>query len=339
MPSTKASSGFLGFFKAHPIICLLLLSPGIPEYLSSSSPLNAIVLNPLQFLLQLALNLGLYGSGVILIREAAIRWKKGWATILLLGAAYGILEEGVALSTLYNPMAHPVGKLGFYGHYLGVNWIWVAGILPVHMIFSISLPILLLGLALPNTNGKSLVISKSKIAMLFAILGLDVCSLFLLVLFGQHFWMGWPIFISSFVAIGLLVFFANRASPSLLYARAGDPKISPLRIAIVGVLFYTLVLFAEQLGIGRVPASVDLIAVILVQLSFLLYVQKVIGSENNARQLIAIAAGLVVPIALFGFIAELSLPLVLIADLAFGIFIWGLLRNYKTSSTRKRIQG
>ena len=36
---------------------------------------------------------------------------------------------------------------GFYGHWLGVNWVWVAGIVPVHMIFSISLPILLVGLA------------------------------------------------------------------------------------------------------------------------------------------------------------------------------------------------
>jgi hypothetical protein len=175
---------------------------------------------------QLVLNLGLYGSGVILIREAIVRWNKAWATVLLLGAAYGILEEGIALSTLYNPLAGPVGKLGYYGHYLGVNWIWVAGILPVHMIFSIALPIILLGLALPETKGKSLVVSKRGIASAFVILCIDVSVLFLLVTFDEHFWMGWPVLISSFIAMGILIKVAKRAPADLLHSRTSAPKIS-----------------------------------------------------------------------------------------------------------------
>jgi len=61
-----------------------------------------LVLSPFYFFLQLALNTGLYLPGALLIREAMIRWKKGWASVLLLGAAYGILEEGTALGTLFN---------------------------------------------------------------------------------------------------------------------------------------------------------------------------------------------------------------------------------------------
>lgn len=72
---------------------------------------------------QLVADLVLYGPGVILIREALVRWKKGRATVLILGAEYGILEEGIALSTLYNLVASPVGKLGLCGQYLGVNWV------------------------------------------------------------------------------------------------------------------------------------------------------------------------------------------------------------------------
>jgi hypothetical protein len=289
-------------------------------------------LNPAQFVLQLVLNLGLYGSGVLLIREAAIRWKKGYAAILLLGAAYGILEEGVALSTLYNPLANPVGKLGFYGHYLGVNWIWTAGILPVHMIFSVALPILLLGLALPQTNGKSLTISKRRIIALFIILGADVSGLFLLVFFGEHFWMGWHVFLSSLAAIALLILAAKYASSSIVYVRTNVPRISPLRIGIIAALFYTSVLFCEQLGIDRVPALVDMGFVLFIQGLFLFYIQRVIGRENNARHLIALTAGLVAPIATIGFIAQLYLPIVLVADLAFGLLIWKLMRNYSDSS-------
>ncbi|MDG6981287.1 MAG: hypothetical protein JRN51_09295 [Nitrososphaerota archaeon] len=52
------------------------------------------MLNRVLFAFQLAGNLGIYGSGALLIYEAKVRWKKGWAMVLLLGGVYGILEEG-----------------------------------------------------------------------------------------------------------------------------------------------------------------------------------------------------------------------------------------------------
>ena len=184
----------LSYLRAHPILCLLLLTPGIPEYLSSSSSLNSIILNPFLFLFQIFGNLGLYVPGALLIREAMIRWKKGWCSVLLLGAAYGILEEGIALSTLFDPKAGPVGVLGYFGHWLGVSCVWAAGVVPVHMIFSISVPILLLGLALPGTRGKSLV-SRRGLTVAFVILAADVLTLILVINRFSNFWMGWPLFL------------------------------------------------------------------------------------------------------------------------------------------------
>ncbi len=321
-----------GFIRKYPILLLLLLSPGIPEYLTGSSPLNAVILNPPQFLLQIVLNLGLYGPGVILIREAAVRWRKGWASVLLLGAAYGILEEGIALSTLYNPLAQPVGQLGTYGHFWGVNWIWAAGILPVHMIFSIALPILLLGFALPKTNGKSLIVSKKRINVLFAVLALDVSALFLLVTFGAKFWMGWPVFLGSIAATVLLTLAAKKAPPNLLHAQADEPKLSPFRFSVVGAFFYTCVLLIQLLGAGRIPEIVDLGLVVAVQAMFLLYILRVTGRRNSERQLIALAGGLVVPIAVIGFLSQFYLPIVAVADLAFAFFIWKLNRKYKVKA-------
>ena len=35
----------------------------------------------------------LYGGGAVLIRELTIRWQKSWVSLLVLGAAYGIIEE------------------------------------------------------------------------------------------------------------------------------------------------------------------------------------------------------------------------------------------------------
>ncbi|MGI0128719.1 MAG: hypothetical protein ACREEC_00955, partial [Thermoplasmata archaeon] len=93
------------FLKAHPILFLALLTPGIPEYLSGSSAFAAIVLNPFWFVLGLSFNLAMYVPGVLLIREAQVRWNKGWATVLALGAAYAIVEEGIGLSTMCYPLS------------------------------------------------------------------------------------------------------------------------------------------------------------------------------------------------------------------------------------------
>ena len=316
------------FLKAHPVVCLLLLSPGIPEYLSGSSPVNALVLNPGQFAFQLIANLGLYGPGVLLVREARIKWNKGLATVLLLGAAYGILEEGIALSTLFNPEAGPVGTLGVYGHWSGVSWIWAASILPVHMIFSITLPIVLLGLALPETRGRCFLEGRKKWLALL-ILGADVAFLFALVARAGQFWMGWPVFVGSWGAICALVLAARRVHPSSLMAKGELPRIRALIAGLVGVAFYPAVLLSESIpaDIG-IPAAADLVIVIAVQALFLLCVPRVLGRRWNERVILALAVGLITPIAVFGVIAEMTLPMTLLGDAAMTLFFLKVWRKY-----------
>jgi hypothetical protein len=327
------TTGVKQFLRGHPVVCLLLLSPGIPEYLSGSSPLNAIVLNPPMFLFQLVANLGLYGPGVLLVREAKVGWGKGWGTVLLLGAAYGILEEGVALSTLFNPDAGPVGVLGVYGHWLGVNWVWVAGIVPVHMIYSISIPILILGLALPETNGRRF-LQGWKLPAAIATLAIDVLALFLLITLGVKFWMGVPVLVGSFVAIGALVVSARELKSDFLHATPGRPKVGPRRLAVLGAAFYPCVLLAEFLVRGAgVPALVDFPLVIAIQGLFLAYVLRVAGSAGNERNLVALAFGLVLPIEAFGVISEASLPVPLLADLAAVVFFFRLFKTVPNGRT------
>ncbi len=327
----------LDLLKRHPVLCLLLLTPGIPEYLSSSSPLNAIILNPVMFVFQLVANLGLYGPGVLLVREATTRWRKGWGSVLLLGGAYGIVEEGVALSTLFNPDAGPVGQLGVYGHWLGVNWVWLAGILPVHMIFSISIPILLLGMALPHTSGQPL-LGGRKLPAALVILGADVSALLALVTFGAKFWMGWPVFFGSFAAIGILVLAARKVGCRVIRAKTDAPRVGPRRMAVVGVLFFPAVLLSQYVPESAgVPPALDFLWVVLLQALFLIWVLRVIGSRGNERNLTGLAFGLVLPIAAFGVIAEVSLPVTLVADLVMVLFfrrLWRASGNIATDQAR-----
>lgn len=59
----------------------------------------------------------LYGSGVLLVRDYARRWNKGWRSILLLGAAYGIIEEGIPVRSFFSPTWKDLGTLATYGHW------------------------------------------------------------------------------------------------------------------------------------------------------------------------------------------------------------------------------
>ena len=323
----NAERGMLSILRRHPVVCLLLLSPGIPEYLSGSSPFSSLVLNPAMFAFQVIANLGLYGPGVLLVREAKVRWERGWGTVLLLGAAYGILEEGVALSTLFNPVAAPVGQLGAYGHWLGVNWIWLAGILPVHMIYSISIPILLLGLALPETNGRRF-LGGRKLAIAVLILALDVAALFVLIVMGVKFWLGWPILVGSLGAIAFLVIMARRLTLGRVHAMSDVPRIGAKWSVVFGAAFYPCVLAVEFLGKGvGAPPSADFVCVVAAEGVFFVSALRVLGARENRRNLLGFAFGLIVPIASFGVISQASLPLVLVADATMVAFFRKLWRG------------
>ncbi len=116
----------------------------IAELLSGSSP-------PAEFFRPVALVLmaGLYGSGAILCRELTLRWGKSWPTLLTLGAAYGIVEEGLMVKSFFDPNWVDLGPLGSYGRWAGVNWVWAAELTVFHAVFSIGIPILLVTLMVP----------------------------------------------------------------------------------------------------------------------------------------------------------------------------------------------
>ncbi|SPE53578.1 membrane hypothetical protein [Verrucomicrobia bacterium] len=132
-----------------PVLTLLLLSPAVGELLSGSSP-------PLQFFnpLFLLLLVGLYGCGALLIREMAIRHQLNSAGILLLGAAYAIVEEGLTCKSFFNPCWTDTGFLSVYGRTWGVNWVWTFGLTFYHAVVSITVPIFLTEALFPLRSGE-----------------------------------------------------------------------------------------------------------------------------------------------------------------------------------------
>jgi hypothetical protein len=149
-----------------PALTLFFLAPAIGELLSGSSP-PAEFFNPFTLFLLAAL----YGSGALLIRELRIRWNKGWPTVLLLGAAYAIVEEGWLVKSFFNPNWVDIGLLGSYGRWAGVNWVWCLHLTNYHAVFSISIPILLVELLFPGQRAEPWVGRKGQLALGLLLLG------------------------------------------------------------------------------------------------------------------------------------------------------------------------
>lgn len=132
-------------------ITLVLLAPAIGEILSGSTPLVAFLLAPVTAAFEVAL----YGCGALVVRELVIAWRRGWTSVFILGLAYGLIEEGAVLKALFDPSWPGAAALGSYGRIGGVGWVWLVQVVLFHAVVSITLPILIVGLAFPDLRGRS----------------------------------------------------------------------------------------------------------------------------------------------------------------------------------------
>jgi hypothetical protein len=304
----SAGGRFLDYLRAHPIVCLALLTPGLPEYLSTSSPILNLAVNPVWFFLQLLINVGQYTAGALLIREAVLRWHKGWGTILLLGLAYGITEEGLGDNTLFNSNHGADGVLGSFGRFAGVNWVWATGVLAFHVIYSIGLPILLLGLALPRTRGRSLV---GRRGILVALLSLaSATAIETVIVYGAfQFWMGTPLLIGSVAVIALLVALAYRVPAGLWQPVSERPTLSPWAVGLIGFSTFPILFFLEYfVPFFGVPPAVIIVAEVAFLGLMLETVRRGIGRTANEYVLVNLAFGFVLWQSVFGILLTLGLP-------------------------------
>ena len=117
-----------------PVLLLLVLSPLLAEYLSGSMAMTQLKVMPVF--------IAMYGAGAVLVRETTRRAGRGFATIVLLGLAYGILEEGILDQTLFNPHFHGLRLLDYgYIPALGIAVPWTLYVLSIHVVWSIAVPI------------------------------------------------------------------------------------------------------------------------------------------------------------------------------------------------------
>ncbi|MGH4015654.1 MAG: hypothetical protein ACRDSL_17370 [Pseudonocardiaceae bacterium] len=54
----------------------------------------------------------IYGAGILLVREAVRRTGRGWPSIVLLGLAYELVEDGIGLQALSSPNLYGAAEWG-----------------------------------------------------------------------------------------------------------------------------------------------------------------------------------------------------------------------------------
>jgi hypothetical protein len=123
--------------RTPPWLTLLILAPLLGEIVSGHQPPIELC-NPLSVLLFMLP----YGLGALLCRELVRRWKKGWLSLVLLAAAYGIYEEAVVVRSVFNPDWSELDILKPY-HILGVNWTYAEMLVHFHVLVSIAAAVFL----------------------------------------------------------------------------------------------------------------------------------------------------------------------------------------------------
>ncbi|AIF70117.1 hypothetical protein PAP_08680 [Palaeococcus pacificus DY20341] len=140
----------------------------------STPPLE--IINPFSFLFLWAF----YGGGVLLVRELWVRWGRGYLRLMLLGLSYGIIEEGLAVKSFFDPQWADLGVLATYGRVFGVNLVWAVWLSIFHAIFSISVPILLIDIFYSELKEMPLLGKKGLKITLVAFISALLITFFLL---------------------------------------------------------------------------------------------------------------------------------------------------------------
>jgi hypothetical protein len=120
-------------------VALFLLAPLIGEYLLGNTPVTDLS--------SLFLFAPMYGGGALLIRETARRYGRGWPAMILLAAAYALVEEGPVDMMLWNPSYGGFDLAAVYsGTYvpvLGTSVQLLQDVLSMHTVWSVCVPIAL----------------------------------------------------------------------------------------------------------------------------------------------------------------------------------------------------
>lgn len=112
----------------------------------------------------------MYGAGVLVIRELVVRVRGGWPSLVVLGVAYQIAEDGLGLQALTSPRMYGAADWGV--RTFGVNWTYWESQIGVHVVLSVLMPIAITNLLFPRQRTQPYLNNKGVLGVfVLAIVG------------------------------------------------------------------------------------------------------------------------------------------------------------------------
>lgn len=281
----------------RPVLVLLLAAPVFGELISSSAP-PPVFFIPWVFVLFVLM----YGAGALLVRELTVRWQGGWLTLLLLGAAYGVVEEAFAAKSFFDPAWRSLGPLAGHGRFLGVNWIWAVDLMVFHAAFSIGLPVLLTYLLFPGSRQQRWLGRRGM-----TVVGLLFCLDILLFFQKANAYRPEPaLYVGSGITVVSLMLAARR-----LRSRVSAGSTAPVSSKSFAVLGFSVsaafILSMYALPLLGMPVLTLTAVVAIVSFAAVLLVRWTgAGSAWGERQQFSLLAGVLLFFALLGLFQEVN---------------------------------
>jgi hypothetical protein len=276
-----------------PAITLFVLTPIISELLFGSTPLSRSYTLIIESLL--------YGPSAVLIREFARRRNLGWASIIILGFAFGILLECLLLQSVFNPLF-----LGFdlsLGRTFGVNWLWGETIITYHAVWSITLPILITELIFSEKKNEAWLRKFGLYLNIgLAILG---CLSHFAIFYKMSGYVASPIyFIVAIVLIAALILLSTKTGASQKQDFERPLYVYILMVVtafIAGGLWLSQINLIALKGSGLSSWTIFLVALLDAAL-FIIIIEKFFKFNGTSLQQLSIASGALLASMLFGLI-------------------------------------
>jgi hypothetical protein len=276
------------------ILALLFFAAILPECVETfnTTPLT-IVTQPIT----LPFLMAFYGSADLLVRELLHRRPLGWSAVLLLGVAFGFVNEGIIANTWYSVTPTGYSLLG------GIDWAWAVALTIFHTAFSVVVPILFVEGLFPDLADRAWVGRKGIVT--FALIFVLVSSLGVLSDTDRVYKL--PVVLAVVVLVVAAVLLP-RARPRMLSLRA-VPRLWTLRVAgFAGLLLFFLTIYLVPAVLALLiadPVRVQIVAIPVDVALFLSGVTRVRRWSGRAawgkRQTGALIAGVLalsVPLSL-----------------------------------------
>ena len=256
------------------MLTLYFLAPIIAEMLTGGTP-------PLMWnnVLGVILLTGLYGPGAILARELVRRRGLSWGRLALLGVAYGVLEEGMAYQSWFNPTwSGSTDRLRF----LAINWMLVLVFTTIHVSLSIMSSVVIAEAIFPRQATRPWLGRKAFGGMavwLFIVAAWLFFSYGFLIFHGKGYDHPPVTYVIAPVLFVLFLWLGLRRGKASAFAQVGSgeslrpaPHLWTLRLAAFVAAFVVLVnlfFLRNLLPIALIPfgivAGVDLLGVLLLR--------------------------------------------------------------------------